>query len=92
MSKISITLDAQNHEFELEQNAEPILDKAIDLGLDPPYSCQGGVCTSCKAKIIEGTTQMDTNFALTDKEVEQGYILTCQAHPTSETLKISYDL
>ena len=57
----------------------------------PPYSCRGGVCCSCKAKILEGTASMRLNYSLTEEEIENGYILTCQAHPTSETLIVSYD-
>ena len=59
--------------------------------MDAPYSCRGGVCSSCKAKVLEGSASMDLNYSLTDEDVKEGYILTCQAHPTSEILKISYD-
>ena len=72
-------------------NGEPILNQLIDLGYDAPYSCRGGVCCTCRAKIIEGSVNMTNNFALSDEEVNEGYILTCQSLPTSEILKISYD-
>jgi ring-1,2-phenylacetyl-CoA epoxidase subunit PaaE len=61
-------------------------------GADVPYSCRGGVCCTCKAKIIEGSATMKVNFALTDEEVRDGYILTCQAQPTSEVLKLDFDV
>lgn len=91
MSKVKITIDDEKHEFELETSGPVILDMAIEKDVDPPFSCRGGVCTSCRAKIIKGSAKMEQNFALTDEEIAEGYILTCQAHPTSEELEISYD-
>ena len=68
-----------------------ILDKAIDEGVDAPYSCKGGVCCSCKGKLLKGKVHMNMNYSLTDSEVEDGYILTCQSYPRSEEIVISYD-
>lgn len=90
-SKVSVLIDDEDAHFELSGNGPTILDAAEGEGLDAPYSCRGGVCSSCKAKILEGSAHMDLNYSLTDEEVKEGYILTCQAHPTSEILKISYD-
>ena len=70
---------------------ESILDAAYKAGGDLPFACKGGVCCTCKAKILEGSARMDVNYALEPDEVEAGYILTCQAHPTSEKLTISFD-
>jgi ring-1,2-phenylacetyl-CoA epoxidase subunit PaaE len=67
------------------------LEAGFEAGADLPYACKGGVCCTCKAKIIEGTATMDINYALEKEEVEAGYILTCQAHPTSSNLIISFD-
>jgi ring-1,2-phenylacetyl-CoA epoxidase subunit PaaE len=75
----------------LQSDGENILDAANKAGADLPYACKGGVCCTCKAKIIEGTARMDVNYALEKDEVEAGYILTCQSHPTSEKLIISFD-
>ena len=72
-------------------NGDTILDAAIEFGIDAPYSCKGAVCCTCRAKVLEGKVSMDANFALTDKEVEQGYILTCQAHPLTEKVVLDYD-
>ena len=91
VSKVEAELDDESFEFEVPTNGNSVLDTALDEGLDPPFSCKGGVCTSCKAKIIEGTVKMDSNFALTDSELADGFILTCQSHPTSEKLKITWD-
>jgi len=90
-SKVTVLLDDETVTFDLDADGPVILDKVNDEGFDAPYSCKGGVCCTCKAKILEGNATMKVNYSLTDKEVEDGYILTCQAHPSSETLKISYD-
>ena len=90
-SNVTVILDDEAIDFELESDGMSILDKVNKEGYDAPYSCKGGVCCTCKAKIIEGNATMKVNYSLTDREVEDGYILTCQAHPASEALKISYD-
>ncbi|MEI8137041.1 MAG: 2Fe-2S iron-sulfur cluster-binding protein, partial [Bacteroidota bacterium] len=64
---------------------------AIEAGVDAPFSCKGAVCCTCRAKVLEGKVKMDANFALTDTEVEEGFILTCQAHPLTEKVVIDYD-
>ncbi len=92
MSTVKITLDEQIHEVQLSEGGDSILQTALSAGLDAPFSCQGGVCTTCKAKTLSGKVKMDTNFALTDGEIEEGYILTCQSHPISETVEITYDV
>jgi ring-1,2-phenylacetyl-CoA epoxidase subunit PaaE len=75
----------------MDDDRKTVLDAALEAGADAPYSCQGGVCTSCRARLLEGTVRMTSNFALTDQEMKEGFILTCQAHPTSSTIKVSYD-
>ncbi len=81
----------QRYTLELGEDFSNILDEAAELGLDLPYACKGGVCCTCKAKIDEGTAKMFVNYALEDEEVEQGYVLTCQAYPTSKKLVVNYD-
>lgn len=77
--------------FKLNSNGANVLDAALDAGVDVPFSCKGAVCCTCRAKIIEGKARMDANFALTDSEVEEGFVLTCQAHPLTEKLVVDYD-
>jgi ring-1,2-phenylacetyl-CoA epoxidase subunit PaaE len=89
-SNITILLDDEESTFEMRQD-EIILDVALAKGLDAPYSCQGGICSSCLAKIIEGEAVMENNSILDEDEVEEGFILTCQAHPKTATIKIDYD-
>lgn len=90
-SKVKVIIDDEAYEFELDAKGKTILEKADSEGADAPYSCRGGVCSTCKAKVTKGKAVMDLNYSLTDKEIEDGYVLTCQAHPASEELIISYD-
>ena len=68
-----------------------ILDAAIEAGVDAPFSCKGAVCCTCRAKVLEGKVKMDANYALTDAEVEDGFVLTCQAHPLTANVVIDFD-
>ena len=92
MARVTTILDGIETVFDLDENGSSILDTALDNGVDAPFSCKGGVCTTCKAKLQEGTVTMDANYALTDKEISQGYILCCQSHPTSEIVKLTWDI
>lgn len=89
-AKITIILDDEETTFEMRQD-EFILDAALLKGLDAPYSCQGGICSSCLAKVIEGEVIMENNSILDPDEVKEGLILTCQSHPITSTIKIDYD-
>ena len=90
-SQVSAILDGEIYRLELKTNGSTILEALDKQGADVPYSCRGGVCCTCKAKIVEGSASMKVNFALTDEEVKEGYVLTCQAQPTSEVLKLDFD-
>ena len=90
-SNVTVCVDGDDFEFELQQSGQSILDAAMEAGADVPFSCKGGVCSVCKAKIIEGTAFMDMNYSLSEDDVEEGFILTCQAHPTSENIYVDYD-
>jgi ring-1,2-phenylacetyl-CoA epoxidase subunit PaaE len=91
ISKVTVLLDDETFTLDLKSNGKTILEALDQGGYDAPFSCRGGVCCSCKAKVLKGHATMDLNYALTDEEVENGYILTCQAHPDSPELSISYD-
>jgi ring-1,2-phenylacetyl-CoA epoxidase subunit PaaE len=90
-ANVRIILDGDALDLELDSDSETILDAALKAGADLPFACKGGVCCTCKAKIIEGSAKMDVNYALEKEEVEAGFILTCQSHPTSEKLIVSFD-
>ncbi|ULC59768.1 ferredoxin--NADP reductase [Flaviramulus sp. BrNp1-15] len=89
-TKITITVDDETATFEMSQK-QTILEAALDEDLDAPYSCQGGICSSCLARIKEGEATMRQNNILTESEVAEGLILTCQAHPTTSTIVVDYD-
>lgn len=89
-TEITVILDDEETTFEMRMD-ELILDAALVKGLDAPYSCQGGVCSSCLAKVVEGSAVMERNTILDQEEIDEGLILTCQAHPTSSQIKIDYD-
>lgn len=90
-ANVQIIIDGDALDLELDSDSETILDAALKAGADLPFACKGGVCCTCKAKILEGTAKMDVNYALEQDELDAGYILTCQAHPTSEKLLVSFD-
>lgn len=90
-ANIRVIIDGDALDIELDSNSDTILDAALKAGADLPFACKGGVCCTCKAKILEGSAKMDVNYALEQDELEAGYILTCQAHPTSEKLLVSFD-
>ena len=89
-SEITVILDDEKETFSMPRK-KSILEAALLEGLDPPYSCQGGICSSCLAMITSGKAVMDKNTILTDEEVNDGLILTCQAHPTTDKVTIDYD-
>ncbi|NJW52004.1 ferredoxin--NADP reductase [Salinimicrobium oceani] len=89
-TNLTIKVDEEEMNLSMPKNMT-VLQAALDNGIDVPYSCQGGICSSCVARIIEGTAEMEKNSILVDSEIEEGLILTCQAHPTSSTLKVDYD-
>jgi ring-1,2-phenylacetyl-CoA epoxidase subunit PaaE len=89
-TKITVIVDDETTTFEMRQK-QTILEAALDNDLDAPYSCQGGICSSCLARIKEGEATMRQNNILTDSEVAEGLILTCQAHPTTATIIVDYD-
>jgi ring-1,2-phenylacetyl-CoA epoxidase subunit PaaE len=90
-SEITVIHDGRQMQFELAHNTKSILEAGNDIGADLPYSCTAGVCSTCKAKVIEGEVEMDVNFALEDYEVEAGYVLSCQCYPITSKVVLSYD-
>ncbi len=90
-AKVKIILDGHETEIEVAPKGDSILDCAEAAGLDVPYACKGAVCCTCKARIVEGKVAMDMNYALTDEEVADGYVLTCQSHPLTPRVVVDYD-
>ena len=90
-SDVTVIIDGDEFEYQLSSDAETILDSAMEEGADLPFSCKGAVCCVCKAKVIEGKVKMKQNFSLSEEEVNEGYILTCQSHPITEKVVVDYD-
>jgi ring-1,2-phenylacetyl-CoA epoxidase subunit PaaE len=90
-AEVTVVMDGRRRRFMMPQSGEVILEAAERAGLDLPFSCRAGVCSTCRAKLVAGRAEMEHNVALEEWEVEAGYILCCQARPASAALEISYD-
>ncbi len=90
-SEITVVLDGNSMTFPYDSE-ESILDVAFQHGADLPYACKGGVCSTCIAKVEEGSVEMDVNYALEPDELEKGLVLTCQSRPKTDKVKLSYDV
>ncbi len=84
-------LDGITRSFALEKTSENILDAGLKAGIELPYSCKSGVCSTCRAKLVTGEVDMDANFALEDYEVARGFVLTCQSYPVTDAVTVDYD-
>ncbi|MGQ9425149.1 2Fe-2S iron-sulfur cluster-binding protein [Gilvimarinus sp. F26214L] len=91
VSAVEVRVAGRSLQFELTADGENILDGALSNGADLPFSCKSGVCATCKARLIEGQVEMDVNHSLSPEEVAQGMVLTCQAHPVSQSVLLDYD-
>jgi ring-1,2-phenylacetyl-CoA epoxidase subunit PaaE len=91
-SHITVKLDGRSFNFDLPFDTESILNAALKQGADLPYACKSGVCTTCKAKLLEGKVDMDVNYGLEPEEVAEGFILTCQSHPRTEKVVVDFDI
>ncbi|MET2831374.1 1,2-phenylacetyl-CoA epoxidase subunit PaaE [Mesorhizobium shangrilense] len=89
--KATITLDGTTRVIDMPKRGQSILDAALGASLEAPYACKAGVCSTCRAMVLEGEVEMETNHALEDYEVKRGYVLTCQCYPISDSVVVSYD-
>ncbi len=87
----TVTLDGATRVFKFPKQGQSLLDAALENAMDAPYACKAGVCSTCRAKILEGEVEMEVNHALEDYEVRQGYVLTCQCYPLTDRIVVSYD-
>ncbi len=88
---VDVVLDGTRHSFVMDKNKDNLVDAGIKAGLEMPFSCKGGVCSTCRALVVEGEVDMDINFALEDYEVARGFVLCCQSYPITDTLLIDFD-
>ena len=90
-AEVTIVLDGRRSQFRLGADGVPVLEAALEVRSDAPFACKGGVCGTCRAKVVEGSVEMDQNWALEPEEVERGYVLTCQTRPTGDEITVNYD-
>jgi len=90
-SKVTVILDGRSLTFTLPRDGDSVLDETLRARSDAPYACKNAVCGTCRAKVVEGKVEMDSNYALEPDEIARGYVLTCQAHPTTDTLTVDFD-
>src|SRR5690606_31878255 len=89
--EVTIIQDGITRQMTIAKNADSVLDSALAQGIELPYSCKGGVCSTCRCKVVQGEVDMDANFALEDYEVRRGFILSCQSFPVTDALVIDFD-
>nr|BAH60844.1 ferredoxin component of carbazole 1,9a-dioxygenase [carbazole-degrading bacterium OC9]BAH60851.1 ferredoxin component of carbazole 1,9a-dioxygenase [carbazole-degrading bacterium OC11S] len=88
---INVTLDGEELHFQMNEDATNIVDAAFEAGITLPSSCRSGSCCTCRALVTEGEVVMETNMALDDDEVEEGYTLSCQARPVTGSVSLDFD-
>lgn len=89
--QVTVIQDGRTRQFTMEKNKESLLDAGIAHGIEMPYSCKGGVCSTCRCKVVSGEVDMDVNFALEDYEIASGFRLSCQSFPVTDQLVIDFD-
>jgi ring-1,2-phenylacetyl-CoA epoxidase subunit PaaE len=90
-AEVTIVMDGRRRVFSMQMNSESVLDAAARAGIELPFSCRAGVCSTCRTKVVRGEVEMAQNYALEDWELEQGYVLACQSRVKSGTLELDYD-
>ena len=91
-SHVVIKLDGSVREMDMSYYGDTILEAALETGADLPFSCKGGMCSTCRAKVTKGKVEMDVNYSLEPDEVAAGYVLTCQARPLGDEIEIDFDV
>ena len=91
MAQVSLIVGGKTRRLSIPYQGQSVLDCGLAAGLDLPYACKGGVCCTCRARVLEGKVVMDRNYTLEQQEIDRGFVLSCQAHPVTESLVISYD-
>ena len=89
--EVTLVIDGSQRSFTMEKDTESVLDAGLKQGIDMRYSCKGGVCSTCRGKVIDGKVDMDVNFALEDYEIARGFVLTCQSFPVTDRVVIDFD-
>lgn len=90
-SRITVRIDGMETSFDLAYDSDPIMDAALHEGMELPYACKGGMCCTCKAKLVEGEVEMEVHYGLEHDEIAAGFILTCQSHPKTPVVVVDFD-
>ena len=88
---VSVVADGIERELRVSFEGDSVLDVVLASGIDVPYACKAGVCCTCRAQVLEGEVRMDANFTLEQHEVDRGFVLTCQSHPVTDRVRLSFD-
>ena len=88
---VTVTLDGATRTYTVEKGKESLLEGGLRNGIELPYSCKGGVCSTCRCRLVAGEVDMDANFALEDYEVARGFVLACQSYPVTDAVTVSFD-
>ena len=91
VARVSVRIDGRTRSFEMPMDGTAVLDAANEAGLDLPFSCRAGVCSTCRTRLVKGKVEMHTNYALEQHELDAGFILACQAHPVTHEIELTYD-
>jgi len=91
LAEVTVIMDGRRRSFTMRMNGESVLDGAAKAGLELPFSCRAGVCSTCRTRVVQGEVAMDQNYALEDWELEQGYVLACQSKVRTPVLELDYD-
>ena len=90
-TEVTVIQDGVRKTYTLDRTKDNLLDGGLAAGIELPYSCKGGVCSTCRCKLVEGEVDMDVNFALEDYEVARGFILCCQSYPVTDKVTVDFD-
>lgn len=91
LTEVTVVLDGNHTTFTMDKDKESILDAGLRAGIDMRYSCKGGVCSTCRCKVLDGKVDMDVNYALEDYEIARGFVLSCQSFPVSDKVVVDFD-
>jgi ring-1,2-phenylacetyl-CoA epoxidase subunit PaaE len=91
-TEVTVIMDGNHASFTMDKDKESLLDAGLRAGLDMRYSCKGGVCSTCRCKLLEGQVDMDVNYALEDYEVARGFVLSCQSFPVTDKVVVDFDV
>jgi ring-1,2-phenylacetyl-CoA epoxidase subunit PaaE len=92
LTEVTVIMDGSHASFTMDKDKESLLDAGLRAGIDMRYSCKGGVCSTCRCKVVEGTVDMDVNYALEDYEVARGFVLSCQSFPVTDKIVVDFDV